>query len=108
MTNVRAGHRIRLVEMPEDPDPVPAGSLGTVRLVQEGVWRDGALTLTVVWDNGRSLNIISPPDRYEIVRSCEKCGEVDDVGAHDDYDETWQQWKCFCCGAWNDHPLPPR
>ena len=32
MTAIPAvGDRIRLIHMPEDPDPIPAGSLGTVR-----------------------------------------------------------------------------
>ncbi len=34
-TRLKKGDRIRLVSMPQDPDPIPVGSLGTVVAVHE-------------------------------------------------------------------------
>ena len=67
MTTVPAvGERIRLISMPEDPDPIPAGSLGTVRAIHpHHRWTQ----VEVDWDNGRRLMLSLPDDVVEIVRS---------------------------------------
>lgn len=58
------GDRIRLVSMPNDPDPIPAGSLGTVRSVHEhGDWSQ----VDVAWDNGRQLMLCLPGDVVTVV-----------------------------------------
>jgi hypothetical protein len=83
-----AGQRIRIIEMPNDPDPVPADTLGTVVEVTQhdpprptsiSQWERGRpvktqlpgpdieATIEVRWDNGRSLNVLYPADRFEIV-----------------------------------------
>ena len=56
-----AGTRIRLLEMADDPNPVPAGTEGTVTGV------DSEASLLVEWDNGQSLNVIHLSDRVEII-----------------------------------------
>ena len=67
MTTVPAvGERIRLISMPEDPDPIPAGSLGTVRAIHP---HHGWTQVEVDWDNGRRLMLSLPDDVVEIVRS---------------------------------------
>lgn len=54
------GTRIELVFMPDDPDPVPAGSKGTVTGGSGGqLWVD--------WDNGRSLCLVLPVDKYRVI-----------------------------------------
>jgi hypothetical protein len=59
----RPGQRIRLLEMVDDPDPLPVGSLGTITDVRNiGDW----LQIDVDWDNGRSLMLSVPPDRVEV------------------------------------------
>jgi hypothetical protein len=58
------GKRIRLIAMPDDPDPVPPGTMGTVLH-----WArcPGGRQLWVKWDINRSLHLSVPPDQFEIV-----------------------------------------
>ncbi len=63
-TRLKKGDRIRLVSMPQDPDPIPAGSLGTVIAVRQyHSWTQ----VDVDWDNGRSLMLTMPDDCVAIV-----------------------------------------
>ncbi len=63
-TRLKKGDRIRLVSMPQDPDPIPVGSLGTVVDVHEHLdWTQ----VDVDWDNGRSLMLMMPDDCVAIV-----------------------------------------
>lgn len=57
---VEPGTRIRLISMPDDPDPVPSGTYG---IVESG---NGA-QLNVKWENGRSLHLLIGIDAYEVV-----------------------------------------
>jgi len=62
------GDRIRLVSMQDDPDPVKVGELGTVTGCRRyGGGRDAWLQIDVAWENGRTLMLVSPPDRFEII-----------------------------------------
>ena len=69
--NTKPGDRIRLVEMLEDPNPIPVGTEGvvdTVTCFERGPW--GATKewqISVRWDNGRSLSVICPPDIVEVI-----------------------------------------
>ena len=66
------GDRIRLVFMQDDPDPIPPGQEGTVVHVgRHGTGRDAWLQIDVSWDNGRTLMLSSPPDRFEMLGSAE-------------------------------------
>ena len=58
------GDRIRLLSMPYDPDPIPAGSTGTVISATTGTFAQ----IEVDWDNSsRSLALIPGVDQYEII-----------------------------------------
>lgn len=64
--DIKAGDRIRLISMPDDPNPVPAGTAGTV--ISTAVldfYNKKQTQLHVKWDNGRSLSCVCPPDLVE-------------------------------------------
>jgi hypothetical protein len=66
----KPGDRIRLVAMPDDPDPIPIGEVGTVIEVRRhgdgnNVWHQ----VDVEWDHGRTLMLTLPPDRIEILQN---------------------------------------
>ncbi len=66
----KKGDRVRLVFMPNDPNPVPEGAEGTVLDVQQMDWgHDKWSHVAVEWDNGRSLSCVCPPDYLEIIES---------------------------------------
>jgi hypothetical protein len=57
------GDRVRLVSMGDDPDPIPAGTAGTVTHTAELMFvKKKQVQVGVRWDNGRSLSCICPPD----------------------------------------------
>lgn len=61
----KEGDRIRLLHMPEDPDPIPAGTTGTVTSVLP--WMRGEFQISVKWDIPRSLSMIYPIDKFEVM-----------------------------------------
>ena len=64
MKTVRAGDRIRLINMPDDPDPIPAGSTGTIESVTDGPLGQ----IHVKWDDsGRTLSLVPGVDRFEVI-----------------------------------------
>ena len=66
--DLQPGKRIELLELPGNPDPIPAGSRGTVRSVERiGTKRDGWWQINVAWDDGCELMLNSPPDRYRVL-----------------------------------------
>ncbi len=61
---LKAGDRVRLLSMADDPDPIPAGTAGTVVCVYPvGDWTQ----VDVDWDDGRSLMLSIPPDQVEVL-----------------------------------------
>jgi len=63
--DVQLGDRIRLLSMGNDPCPVLAGSKGIVYGITR--WYDGQTNLTMKWDSGRTLGLVAPPDRFEVI-----------------------------------------
>jgi len=64
MRPLKPADRIRLLEMPEDPNPIPTGTTGTVLKVASFLAWD---QVSVKWDNGRTLMLAIPPDVIEII-----------------------------------------
>lgn len=65
---ISAGTRIRLLSMPDDPNPIAPGTTGVVTDIREvGFGRERWLQIDVDWDNGRQLMLASPPDRFEVI-----------------------------------------
>jgi hypothetical protein len=62
----KKGQRIRLLRMPDDPDPIPPGTTGTIGdepfEIRPGVW-----SAMVKWDIPRSLSIVVPPDVVQVL-----------------------------------------
>lgn len=71
LPNIKTGNRVRLVSMPDDPDPIPVGTEGTVTLVNPvQMGPDGErnfVQILVKWDNGRSLSCVMPPDQLDVI-----------------------------------------
>ena len=59
----KEGMRVELISMSDDPNPVPAGTKGTISFI------DGMGTIHVEWDNGRVLGIIPGVDRYQLIEA---------------------------------------
>jgi len=56
--------RVELVEMLDDPAPIPPGTKGTVRKVRKFLHRGSAwFQIDVDWDNQRTLACVVPPDK---------------------------------------------
>ncbi len=64
IAGLEAGDRIRLIEMVDDPDPIPAGTVGTVSKIH---FHSDWTQIEVSWENGRKLMLASPPDKFEII-----------------------------------------
>ena len=67
MPPCKVGDRIRLIQMGEDPDPIPNGTEGTVLNIAAAIWSDGTTSITVKWDIKRSLSLIWPVDQFEVI-----------------------------------------
>jgi len=68
MTVPRPGDRIKLIAMPDDPNPVPVKGTGTVTFVKEhGSAERAWLQIGVDWDNGRGLMLSVPPDKVDVI-----------------------------------------
>ncbi len=61
---LKVGDRIELVRMNEDPNPIPSGTKGVVKDIQDVNFGrgDNFTQIDVKWDNGRRLMVVCPPD----------------------------------------------
>ena len=67
MPPARVGDRVTLVRMGDDPSPIAPGTVGTVTGVS--CWVGGEWNIGVRWDNGRTLGLVSPGDRFTVARN---------------------------------------
>ena len=61
---LKSGIRVRLISMPQDTDPIPVGTLGTVLHVHA---HRGRQQVEVAWNKGRQLMLAMPDDCVEVV-----------------------------------------
>ena len=66
MPPARVGDRVTLVRMGDDPSPIAPGSTGTV--LGTSKWVGGEWNIAVRWDNGRTLGLVYPEDRFTVAR----------------------------------------
>jgi hypothetical protein len=65
---IQKGDRIQLLQMTDDPQPIPPGTMGTVQAVVPLHFHGEKQTQVLVkWDNGRSLSCICPPDVFSLI-----------------------------------------
>lgn len=57
------GTKIRMIQMYDDPCPVPPGTIGEVQTV------DDAGNIHMDWHNGSGLSLIEGADRFEVIDS---------------------------------------
>ena len=57
-----AGTKVRMVEMLDDPNPIPSGTVGTVTCV------DDIGSVHMKWENSRTLAFIPGVDTVEIIK----------------------------------------
>jgi len=60
---VKIGQKIELLEMENDPNPIPRGTRGVVVGINSTCCR-GELSIEVIWENGRTLNLLYPEDKF--------------------------------------------
>ena len=64
IAGLKVGDRIRLIQMVDDPDPILAGTIGTVTEIHiHSDWTQ----IEVSWEDNRKLMLVSPPDKFEII-----------------------------------------
>ena len=68
MRDYEIGQVIELVEMLDDPNPIPAGTRGTIRAITVG-FKPHERVISVDWEIPRTLTVITPPDRIRVVAS---------------------------------------
>jgi hypothetical protein len=66
---VAVGDKIKLIKMPDDPNPIASGMVGTITGIQEAYSEgDVPLTYVVLWENGKTRNVLVGVDRFELLK----------------------------------------
>ena len=68
-----AGTRICCDSMPDDPRPVPSGTMGTV------IGVDDMCSIMVKWDNGQGLFLVLGVDSFHVISQEESESEKADM-----------------------------
>ena len=58
---------IELIEMPNDQNPIEKGTKGYIVKIQPDIYDVGYL-LTMEWENGRSLNLLTKTDLFKVLK----------------------------------------
>lgn len=67
---LKIGDRVEMVQMKDDPNPIPAGTKGQVKHIEDVSFGrgDNFTQIDVKWDNGRQLMVVCPPDVIRRIR----------------------------------------
>lgn len=61
----KIGQKIELIRMDNDPNPIPVGTKGIVTKLNP--MPNNEVQICVKWENGRTLMLIYPEDKFRIV-----------------------------------------
>jgi hypothetical protein len=65
---MKVGDRVEMISMPEDPNPIEAGTKGTIEHINPVDFGSEKFTqVSVKWDNGRTLMVCIPPDQIRVI-----------------------------------------
>lgn len=68
---MKIGDTIELLEMPNDPNPIPVGTNGVVRgmkHIDTSGPKGSFYQVDVDWENDRKLMLVIPPDKVRILK----------------------------------------
>ena len=65
----KVGDQIELIKMIGDPCPVEPGAKGVV--IIDPVHFQNRWQISIDWENGRGLSLVSPPDTFRILKKAE-------------------------------------
>lgn len=63
---MKIAQRVELISMDNDPNPIPVGTRGTITGINPTPVK-GELQISVDWDNGRTLMLLYPIDKFKIL-----------------------------------------
>jgi hypothetical protein len=61
----KVGDKIELLKMDNDPHPIPIGTKG--RITKIGPMPYNETQIHVDWDNGRTLMLVYPEDKFRVI-----------------------------------------
>lgn len=65
--DIKTNQTIKLLSMDNDPNPITIGSLGVITRISKLPF-DEEFQIDVQWHNGRTLSLIFPFDKFEIIK----------------------------------------
>ena len=91
---MKVGDRVEMISMPEDPNPIEAGTKGTICSINKvDFGREKFTQISVKWDSGRTLMVVIA--YFDEDNNCDvtetemiKAGEEDEVVILGDHGET--------------------
>ena len=63
----KVGDKIELLQMNNDPNPIPVGAKGVITRI--GPMPYDETQIEVKWENGRTLMLIHPEDKFKVICS---------------------------------------
>lgn len=67
LEDIKINQTIKLLAMDNDPNPITIGSIGVITRISKLPF-DDEVQLDVQWHSGRTLSLIFPFDKFEIIK----------------------------------------